>query len=210
MGALNEGGIVRYTGFNRYTLSANVNSNVSKWFEVGENLRLAYTNNKGVQQEGESGAMGTLAQLSAIMPVYDIKGNFAPVSRLTGFDPLDNPVGDLKRGKDYTQEVLSMDGNVHSTISFLKNFSYKTFFGFSINRGYDNSPLNANPDSYQARSFDQLTNAANEVFQWNFANTLDYFKKFNQTHQSWYSNGVFSPYSIGRFCATSNYRNGNG
>ena len=182
MGALNEGGIVRYTGFNRYTLSANVNSNVSKWFEVGENLRLAYTNNKGLQQEGESGAMGTLAQLSAIMPVYDIKGNFAPVSRLTGFDPLDNPVGDLKRGKDFTQEVLSMDGNVHSTISFLKNFSYKTFFGFSINRGYNNSPLNANPDSYQARSFDQLTNAANEVFQWNFTNTLDYFKKFNQTH----------------------------
>lgn len=39
---------------------------------------------------------------------------------------MNNPVGDLERGKDFTQKVLSLDRNAHATISFLKNFSYKT------------------------------------------------------------------------------------
>ncbi len=74
-GMLNEDGIVKLTGFRRYTLSANVNSSVNKWLELGENLRLGYVNNWGNQAEGEDGALGIIPELTAIMPVYDIMGN---------------------------------------------------------------------------------------------------------------------------------------
>ncbi len=75
-----------------------------------------------------------------------------------------------------------MSGNAHAAVSILKNLSFKSLFGFNVAKGNDKSPLEANPDSYQARADNQLTEASHSAIQWNFTNTINYNKKFNDVH----------------------------
>lgn len=181
-GYLNEGGIVKHTGFERFTISGNVNSTLKKWLKIGQNIRLSQVIDKGLQEEGESGATGVIPQLTAIMPVYDVMGNYAPLSRLAGFDPFVNPVGDLERGEDFRRERLAVAGNLHAIIELPFKISFKTLFGYTLSRSHDKQPLEANPDSYQARADHQLTEAHGESNLWNFTNTLSYSKKLSSVH----------------------------
>ncbi len=181
-GFLDEEGIIKHTGFERFTLSANINSRFKKWLKLGQNIRLSQVTDKGLQEQGESGAMGVIPQLTAIMPIYDVRGNYAPLSRLTGFDPFINPVGDLERGRDFRRERLSVTGNLHAIIDLPQNISFKTLFGYIISKDHDKLPLEANPDSYQARADHELTEASSESKLWNFTNTLTYTKKINSVH----------------------------
>src|SRR5690606_31704852 len=156
-----EGGIVKHTGFERFTLSGNINSTIKKWLKLGQNIRLSQIIDKGLQEEGESGALGVIPQLTAIMPVYDIMGNYAPVSRLTAFDPFINPIGDLERAMDFRRERLAVAGNLHAIVELPFDLSFKTLFGYTISKSYEKLPLEANPDSYQARADHQLTETSN-------------------------------------------------
>lgn len=179
---LDEGGIVKHTSFERYTLSSNVNTSINDWLSLGQNLRLTNTLDKGLQSEGESGAFGVITQLTPLMPVYDIKGNYAPLSRLTGFDPFTNPIGDMERASDFVTDRMSLSGNFHGSVDFLKDFTFKTLFGFDIYRTRVKEPLEANPESYQARGDHQLTERASDHKLWNFTNTLNYAKTFGENH----------------------------
>ncbi|HRO46940.1 SusC/RagA family TonB-linked outer membrane protein [Agriterribacter sp.] len=181
-GYLNEGGIVKHSGFERFTLSGNISSTVKKWLKLGQNIRLSQITDKGLQEEGESGALGVIPQLTAIMPVYDIKGNYAPLSRLTGFDPFINPIGDLERAMDFRRERLAVAGNLHAIVGLPFDLSFKTLFGYTISKSYEKLPLEANPDSYQARADHQLTETSNASRLWNFTNTLSYSKKLSSGH----------------------------
>lgn len=179
---LDEGGIVKHTSFERYTLSSNVNTSVNDWLSLGQNLRLTNTLDKGLQAEGESGAFGVITQLTPLMPVYDVQGNYAPLSRLTGFDPFTNPIGDMERASDFVTDRMSLSGNFHGSVDFLQNFTFKSLFGFDIYRTRVKEPLEANPESYQARGAHQLTERASDHKLWNFTNTLNYAKTFGEDH----------------------------
>ena len=181
-GYLNEEGIVKLTGFERYSLTANVNTTVKKWLKIGENLRISQISDKGLQSDGETGALGVIPQLSPLLPVYDIRGNFAPVSRLTGFDPRTNPIGDLERGKDFRSDRLAISGNVHAIIDFMPSLTFKSLLGITIAQNNGKSPLEANPDSYQARGQHELTESFGQSKLWNFTNTLTYTKDFKNDH----------------------------
>ena len=178
-GVLKEEGIVRLTGFDRYTLGLNVNSVLNKWLEIGQNLQLSHINNYGHQSAGENGAMAIIPQLTPLMPVHDIMGNYAPLSRLNGFDPLNNPVGDMERGRNFDRKTLGLIGNVNATVSILEDFNFKTLLGFYTSDRRNKSPLEANPDSYQARSEHQLTESSGISRQLNWTNTLNYSKTFD-------------------------------
>lgn len=182
MGYYDEPGIVKSSNFDRYTLTFNINSKVTNWLEISESTRFANTTSSGWTGTGESGAIGALHQLTAILPVYDVMGNFAPVSRLNGFDPLTNPYGDLKRAEDFTSNRLLINGNVNAKITFLKNFSFKTLFGYNIYQDTNKEPLEANPDHYSARADHQLTRATSKTNQWNWSNTLDYITTIADNH----------------------------
>lgn len=182
MGYLDEPGIVKSSNFERYTLTVNVNTKVTNWLEIGESTRIANSTTSGWRATGESGAIGALQQLAAILPVYDVMGNYAPVSRLNGFDPLTNPYGDLKRAEDFTSNRLLINGNVNANITFLKDFSFKTLFGYNIYQDSNKEPLEANPESYQARADHQLTRSTDKTHQWNWVNTLDYITTLADIH----------------------------
>lgn len=183
MGVLDEDGIVKMTGFQRYTLGVNVSSTIKPWLELGQNTQLSYLNDFGHQSAGENGAMAIIPQLTPLMPVRDIMGNYAPLSRLTGFDPLNNPVADIERGQNHTRESVAINGNVFGILSFTDNLKFKTLLGYYNTQRRHKAPLEANPDSYQARSEHQLTEESLVSRQLNWTNTLNYSALFGEYHK---------------------------
>ena len=181
-GVLREEGIVKFTGFDRYTLRSNISSQVNDWLEIGENMRLAYTNDYGLQSTGENGMVSRMSTLLPIMPVYDVMGNFAPLSRLIGISTLTNPYADMVRGQDFTSKNLGARGNVYAKITLFKGLSIKTLYGYGLSHTIGKEPLEANPESYVARSENELTMTAAKGFSWNWTNTINYSKVFADIH----------------------------
>lgn len=182
--ALKEDGMVIKTGFERYTVRSNIAFEATKWLEIGENFGLSYTNDWGDQRKGGEGTVfGQLLDVSGIMPIYDVQGNWAPLTRLTGIQAnLNHPLAELEYRKDFTNEDLVFNGNVYATASVLKNLSVKSQFGINYGNGQSKSPLEINPESYVARVYPELSEVYSVSRTWNWINTLDYKLLLNDMH----------------------------
>ena len=182
-GYLDEEGIVKRTGFDRYSFRSNISTDITNWLEVGQNIGLSHINNWGYQDEGGSNStFGQLLELTAIMPVYDVMGNYAPVSRLNGLQANNNPVARADRRQDFTRKNIGILGNAYAKITFIENLSLKSSLGINFNDYHAKSPLEPNPESYVARPDAILTEDASEVRQWNWINTLNYSTTFADRH----------------------------
>lgn len=174
-GMLKEDGIIIKTGYERYTLRSNITTQVNKWLEVGENLGFSYTNDHGNQEaSGEDSPFGQLLELTAIMPVRDIRGNWAPTSRMTGIQTNNNPIAELYRKEDFTGKNLGISGNAYAKVNILKNLSVKSLFGLNFSNFHSKSPNEPNPESYVARPYPELSEGYSEGRQWNWTNTVNY------------------------------------
>ena len=183
-GFLDEEGIVKKTGFKRYTFRSNISTNLTPWLEVGQHVGISHTNSYGYQSEGGSNSpFGQLLELTAIMPVYDVMGNYAPVSRLVGLAANNNPVARIDRQQDFTRKNLGILGNAYATISLTDKLSFKTLLGVNLGDFRSKSPLEPNPESYQARPDAQLTEGSRVSRQWNWINTMNYTTSLGDLHQ---------------------------
>ncbi|MEN8230009.1 MAG: SusC/RagA family TonB-linked outer membrane protein, partial [Bacteroidota bacterium] len=182
-GYLDEDGMVKQTGYERYNFRSNLAINVNEWLEVGENFGMSHTNHWGFQAEGgENDAFGQLLQLTAITPVYDVMGNWAPASRITGVTAQNNPVAELDRGKDITRKNLGLIGNAYAKATIFRGLEFKTLLGINFGNYAQRTPLEANPESYMARADHMLTEYSRVLRQLNWSNTLNYVTTINEKH----------------------------
>jgi TonB-linked SusC/RagA family outer membrane protein len=181
-GYMQEDGMVKMTGFNRYNMRSNVHVNVTSWLEVGENLSLGKTRISGLQGEGLASPLGQVLELPSIMPVYDVMGNFAPVSRMTGLSGDNNPVGELTRAKDFISDNLRLRGNAYVQVTPLEGLTLRSVLGLDLNQSHFKQPLEKNPESYVARKYDQLTEGYGSGRQWSWTTTANYSRTFGDIH----------------------------
>ena len=179
-GMVKENGLLIKTGFERYNVGSSLTSELTKWLEVGQDLNLSFTNDWGLQsQGGRTTPFGQLLDLPTITPVYDIMGNWSPVSRIVGLLAHTNLPADLDRMKDFTNDNLIFFGDVFAKVNILKGLSYKTTFGMNFGNGHVRQPLERNPESYVARKYDELYESYSRGIQWNWINTLNYNLEIN-------------------------------
>ncbi len=182
--ALKEDGIVIKTGYERYTVRSNIAFEHKNWLEIGENFGLSYTNDWGDQrQNGEGSIFGQLLDVSGIMPIYDVMGNWAPLTRLTGIQAnLFHPLAELEYRRDQRTQNLTFNGNTYLRLSPIKGLSLKTQFGVNYGHSHSKTPLEINPESYVARVFAELSESYSKGFTWNWINTADYFLTIGGKH----------------------------
>src|SRR5690606_22757064 len=132
-GFLDEEGMVLLTGFERYTLRSNISTNLTDWLELGQSFGLSHTNDWGYQSEGGSNStFGQLLEIPAIMPIYDIMGNYSPVSRMNGIEGNNNPIGEAERGQDITRKNLGIIGSAYAKITVSEHLSFRSLFGLDF------------------------------------------------------------------------------
>ena len=156
MGFLDNQGIAQFQYQKRYSLRANTQFSLGDHIRIGENAYLWYGQNPRFGNQGEGSPFSVAFRESAVIPVYDIRGNFAG-TKSQDLGNARNPFADIYRTKDNRGNEWNMNGNVYAEVDFLKHFTFRTNFGGTMNNnyyyffnyvGYENAEGNTGANSF--------------------------------------------------------------
>jgi TonB-linked SusC/RagA family outer membrane protein len=180
MNYIDQQGIAKFQYLKRYSVRANTQFNVGNHIRVGENAYLFYKQNPAFSNQSEQSPFSVVFREDAIIPVYDIMGNFAG-TKSQGLGNSTNPYANIYRTKDNRGNQWDMTGNVFAEVDFLRHFTARTSFGgvmdnqygFSFGYvGYENAEGNSGSNSFSEN--------AQYNTQWTYTNTLTYNNTFGQ------------------------------
>jgi len=183
LGYLNQDGVVIHTGFERYTMRSNVDTQITDWLKIGQSLSVGYTKRTGSYgtNNDEGNAVSQAYRMQPIVPVYDIMGNFAG-TKAAGTGNGANPVANLTRDKDDWGTDLRVLGNSYMEVKLMKDLTFKTLGGIDLNNGRSKNYTIRNIEFAEAIATNSLSEYHGYTLQWNWANTLNYNKTINNTH----------------------------
>lgn len=174
LGYLNQQGIMKYQYLERYSLRANTSFTIKDHIRVGENAYIFYKKNPTFNNQGEGSPFSVVFRESAIIPVYDIMGNFAG-TKSQGLGNARNPFADIYRTKDNVGNTWNITGNVWAEADIAKHLTFRTSYGGTINNNYsysfgyvayENAEGNTGSNSFSEN--------ASYNTNWTFTNTLNY------------------------------------
>ncbi|QJW89007.1 TonB-dependent receptor [Spirosoma taeanense] len=180
----NQQGIMKYTGYKRYSLRSNTEFNVTKRIRVGQNFQAAYGERIG-QPNGnnaESNPISFAYRIQPIIPVYDVAGNFAG-TRGGDLDNANSPMALLYRNKDNIQKEVRLFGNAFAEVDILPNLTARTSFGIDYNLfNYRNYTIR-DIESAEARGSNSLQTSNNYEWTWTWYNMLTYNLNLGDRHR---------------------------
>ncbi len=189
----NQQGIMKHTSYQRYSLRANTEFNVSKRVRVGENFQLAYGERVGQPNgnQSESNPISFAYRIQPLIPVYDIRGYFAGTSG-ADLDNSRNPLAELWRNKDNKDREVRAFGNAYLEVDVLKNLTFKTSLGIDYNM-LNTRRFRANDvESSEQVGVNSLNQGNAWDATWTWYNTLTYNTTFADKHRLNLMGGVES------------------
>ncbi|MET3878508.1 TonB-dependent receptor [Chitinophaga sp. OAE865] len=172
-GYFSQDGVIINTGYQRFSVRANVDANLTDRFKVGFNIAPSYTTRKsGAVGEGRAETWGTA---SPIEPIYNPDGSYNAYIQSPGTFGLANPVMVLNEStnKSKSSRILF---NTYGEYEILKGLKFKSTFNVDYQQGSNEyfrpSTLaneNAAPPSIPSGSF-----GTGEYLNWLNENTLTY------------------------------------
>ena len=184
LGYFNQESVVKFIGYERYTLRANTQfSALKKRLHIGENFSASLDNRKGgFTNNEEQNAVSGSYKHHPLLPVYDIAGNFAG-SRGANLGNNSNPYATLSRQQDNFNYRIRAFGNVYAEYDIIPDLKIKTSLGVDISTNRGRYIDRANPE-YIEGSFNNGSTSTNAYFfAWTWTNTLSYSKTFNKVHK---------------------------
>ncbi|WP_184541981.1 TonB-dependent receptor [Mucilaginibacter sp. FT3.2] len=180
----NQDGIIRNSGFERYSVKINLDQQVTDKFKIGTSLSLANTkNNRSTRSEmqlNNSGVvLGALEQIPTLA-IYNADGTYA----LNPFSQSDNPYGD----NETTHNMIKMNqvfGNMYGEYNILKNLTFRSSIGIDYRAQIENQFIDReNPGFENAPSASRGSAATgtNTGTIWLWENTLTYKTTFKNDH----------------------------
>ena len=180
VGYLDQEGIAKFQYLKRYSVRANTQFNIKDKIRVGENAYIFQSKNPKYSNQGEGSPFTTAYREDAIIPVYDIAGNFAG-TKSQDLGNARNPYADIYRTKDNKGTDWTITGNVFAEVDFLKHFTARTSYGGVIDNyhyfffqyvGYENAEGNTGSNSFHEGGGYNTT--------WTFTNTINYSNTFGK------------------------------
>ncbi|WP_026954536.1 SusC/RagA family TonB-linked outer membrane protein [Algoriphagus vanfongensis] len=173
LGYFNQEGVIKYTGFDRYSVRFNADYKVKEFLQVGHNFNASFTKTNDV---GTNSALGSIVYSSyrfpSIVPVYDINGDF-------GGNPLNdgsNPLGNLYRAKDNTKNRIKLMGNVFADAQLAEGLKFRTNLGLDY-ESYNRRAFSPLYDELLSQNvINSLSDSRSFYYQMAWTNTLSYNK----------------------------------
>jgi TonB-linked SusC/RagA family outer membrane protein len=179
LGYFKQDGILKYTGFDRYTFRANTSFNVGSKIKVGENFSFSLSNATDSNTNTLLGSpIYDAYRMPSIAPINNINGEF------TGYplNDIQNPVGNLFRNKNNEDKTIRVFGNIFAEVALLEGLNFKTNFGLTTSNF---SSTNFNPTYVEPnvqRELANLTKTEQNLMEWTFTNTLNYARSIYEKH----------------------------
>jgi TonB-linked SusC/RagA family outer membrane protein len=203
-GYLNEEGILKFSGYERFNLRLNVNTAATSWLNVGVNIDGALAKRNDVPSGGTAttNPFYYTRQMGPIYPVYErdeITGAFV-IDPLTGKDALDwgvpaqmgtrpyagrsNLLGSLELDDRYSN-IGNLNANTFAEIKFLKDFALKANIGANyytdFNTNYQNNQYgDAAPTDPLGTNGGRSTKTQSTTLSFTANQVLSWAKSFDQ------------------------------
>ncbi len=184
LGMQNQGGIVKYNDFKRYTVRANTEFDITKKLRFGENIQFTYVSIKG--QQGGSNGQNVAAEendvLSAfrmppVIPIYNSFGGYAGTAA-PGFNNPRNPVA----SRDAQQNNLNTNylgfGNAYLEYDVIPALTVRSSIGGTLYSYYYNYYNRAQYENSENNTNFTYGEGAGTGLAWTFTNTAQYKQKF--------------------------------
>ena len=175
LGYTSDEGIFQYTGFERYSLRANITTSPAKWIDLGTNIGVQYTDDYGYQTDnGESSMVSWCYRLPTTVPVWDESGTTYAGSRPSGMGNAQNPLFLLDTNQwDYARQMTT-SGNVFIKFNILKGLSAKTLIGINQYGRRDRDINYVEVAAAERGTYDSFGVNARGGLNWTWTNTLEY------------------------------------
>ncbi|WP_116127147.1 SusC/RagA family TonB-linked outer membrane protein [Lewinella sp. IMCC34183] len=169
-------GIIKGSGYDRFTTRINNTRRVKDWLTVAGNLSLGYNTSDNVPT---GSILATAYRADPISVPRDSAGNFSNVSAIgnTG-----NPLATIEYTNNRSQTYRAV-GNAYADVRFLQDFTFRTNFGidFVYDRNRNFSPVFVVSPSQQNLISDiSVSNSYRRNWLWE--NTLNYAHDFGIHH----------------------------
>lgn len=197
-GYRNEEGTLKRTWLERYSLRVNSTYDVNDNIRIGENLSYTAEENFLDDELVEGSAIGFAMRQKPIIPVRDIRGNFAGTAG-GGLGNSQNPVAMRERTRNDETLDKRLFGNVFAEITFLDDFRFKTLVGGSLNSGFSESFTFPQFENSENNTLNQVEETSWNNLDWTWTNTLNYNGTFADNHNVSAVAGVEWKQDVNRF-----------
>jgi TonB-linked SusC/RagA family outer membrane protein len=180
---LDQQGTAAFTRLQRGGARINTTFNVGR-ASIGENVSLSREQHHGAEglvddAVGEGGIVGKNIFQQPVVPIYDIRGNFASGKALT----LSNLTNPLKIASAAQNNIATNDrifGNVFAGVDAGHAVSLKTRLGFNLAQGSFHGYSPATPENSEVTAVNGINENYNLFTEWTWSNTLNYSRTMNQ------------------------------
>lgn len=176
LGYFNQEGIIKNTGFERYSARFNATYKLTNFLTIGENLGLSYRDQVSVNTNSALGSIIYNAyKFPSIVPVKNTNGDFAG----NPINDIGNPLGSLDRGKGNNQKRIQALGSAFASIN-VDNFVFKSVIGLDF-QNYNRRSFSPVYDEILASNNTNSLSTSNSFnYQSTFSNTLTYNNAFGK------------------------------
>ena len=182
---LDQEGTAEFNRLRRGGARVNTTFNVGR-VRVGENIAVSREQRYGGiddNQIGENNIVGKNIFMQPVVPIYDIRGNFAS-GKSTGLGNNSNPLKIAHTGRNNINTNDRIFGNVFAGVDAGRSLSLNTRFGFNLGQGSFHGFAPATPEDREPTSINSITENYNLFTEWTWSNTLTYSRAFSQHNLS--------------------------
>ena len=175
LGYTEEQGIFKWTGFERYSGRANINTSPAKWIDLGTSFGVNYTNDHGHQTDnGETSMVSWCYRLPPMVPVWDESGTTYAGSRPTGMGNAQNPIFLIDKNQYDFSKNMNFSGTAYVKLNILKGLSAKTLIGINQYSGESRDVNFVEVAAAERGTYDSFGKGASTGRNWTWTNTIEY------------------------------------
>jgi TonB-linked SusC/RagA family outer membrane protein len=179
----NQTGTAAYNTFKRGNIRVNTAFNRSR-LSFGENIALSLERHKGGIPDdpggyAEDGIVGKNILMQPVVPLYDIKGNFAS-GKGVGLGNQSNPLKFAWGAKDNISGNDRIFGNVFGNFAVNPQLALRTQLGFNLGQGSFSGFNPIIPENSEPNFTNSINENSSQFTDWTWSNTARYNRKFSQ------------------------------
>ena len=126
---MNQEGTIIGSNFDRFSVRANMDAQLKKWFKLGFNATFANTNDDLKLADGTEGLIYYSLTTIPDIPVYDVDGNYSTTIREGVSNH--NPVA-LAEYRTNKLNRKKLNGNIYAELTPINHLTYRAELGFDI------------------------------------------------------------------------------
>ncbi len=176
----NQDGTAAYSNFRRISVRANTQFTRNK-LTFGENIGISAERQFGGlpdDQGGETDLIGKNILMQPVVPIYDIRGNFAS-GKAVGLGNNTNPLKTAYEARNNITKNNRVFGNIFAGFTVNPQISLRSSLGFSVNQGGFTGYSAITPENSEPSFSNSINENQSQSSDWTWSNTAKYSKQFS-------------------------------